>query len=242
MTPVPSFILTSGLLQPCPCSPVEILCLAASTANWMKDLLCFCPFIHIFNNVCTKAMFVYFVRMISSGRPQTQMTITAVMRVMTKMTTMKMTSNWKFLGLRLEMGFWGTPSCLPVRLQKLAFWVMAPLAQVPPAYLPIQALPVPVVLLVVRLLALVAACLPLAKIMMHRYVYILKGILINVCVHKSHTLITFENLSSFFILLGIILCVWTSFHSFILDISIAPLKVHYYSEALPTTVLILCRS
>jgi len=30
-------------------------------------------------------------------------------------------------------------------------------------------------------------------------------------------------------------------HSFILDISIAPLQVHYYSEALPTTALILCR-
>jgi len=28
-------------------------------------------------------------------------------------------------------------------------------------------------------------------------------------------------------------------YSFILDISIAPLKVHYYSEALPTTPLIL---
>jgi len=32
-------------------------------------------------------------------------------------------------------------------------------------------------------------------------------------------------------------------HSFIPDISIAPLQVHYYySEALPTTALILCRS
>src|SRR6218665_853105 len=30
-------------------------------------------------------------------------------------------------------------------------------------------------------------------------------------------------------------------HSFILDISIAPLQVHYQSEALPTTALILCR-
>jgi len=28
-------------------------------------------------------------------------------------------------------------------------------------------------------------------------------------------------------------------HSFILDISIAPLQVHYYSEALPNTALIL---
>src|SRR6218665_1612012 len=31
-------------------------------------------------------------------------------------------------------------------------------------------------------------------------------------------------------------------HSFIPDISIEPLKVHYYSEALPTTALILCRN
>ena len=31
-------------------------------------------------------------------------------------------------------------------------------------------------------------------------------------------------------------------HSFILDISIAPLQVHYYSEPLPTTALRLCRS
>jgi len=31
------------------------------------------------------------------------------------------------------------------------------------------------------------------------------------------------------------------FESFIPDISIAPLQVHYYSEALPTTALILCR-
>ena len=31
-------------------------------------------------------------------------------------------------------------------------------------------------------------------------------------------------------------------HSFIPDISIAPLQVHYYSEALPTRALILCRS
>jgi len=31
-------------------------------------------------------------------------------------------------------------------------------------------------------------------------------------------------------------------HSFIPDISIAPLQVHYYSEALPTTALILCQS
>src|SRR6218665_2732839 len=31
-------------------------------------------------------------------------------------------------------------------------------------------------------------------------------------------------------------------HSFIPDISIAPLQVHYYSEALPATALILCRS
>src|SRR6218665_1974849 len=31
-------------------------------------------------------------------------------------------------------------------------------------------------------------------------------------------------------------------HSFILDISIAPLQVHYYSEALPTAALILCQS
>ena len=29
-------------------------------------------------------------------------------------------------------------------------------------------------------------------------------------------------------------------HSFILDTSIASLQVHYYSEALPTTALILC--
>jgi len=29
------------------------------------------------------------------------------------------------------------------------------------------------------------------------------------------------------------------YHSLILDISIAPLQVHYYSEALPTTALIL---
>ena len=31
-------------------------------------------------------------------------------------------------------------------------------------------------------------------------------------------------------------------HSFIPDISIAPFQVHYYSEALPTTALLLCRS
>jgi len=31
-------------------------------------------------------------------------------------------------------------------------------------------------------------------------------------------------------------------HSFIQDISKAPLQVHYYSEVLPTTALILCRS
>src|SRR6218665_2497652 len=31
-------------------------------------------------------------------------------------------------------------------------------------------------------------------------------------------------------------------HSFILAISIAPHQVHYYSEALPTTARILCRS
>jgi len=31
-------------------------------------------------------------------------------------------------------------------------------------------------------------------------------------------------------------------HSFILDISIAPLQVHYYSEALVTTALKLCWS
>src|SRR6218665_1502770 len=31
-------------------------------------------------------------------------------------------------------------------------------------------------------------------------------------------------------------------HSFILDISIAPLQIHYHSEALPTTALIMCRS
>jgi len=31
-------------------------------------------------------------------------------------------------------------------------------------------------------------------------------------------------------------------HCFILDISIAPFQVHYYTEALPTTALILCRS
>ena len=31
-------------------------------------------------------------------------------------------------------------------------------------------------------------------------------------------------------------------HSFIPDISIAPLQVHYYLEVLPTTALILCRS
>ena len=30
--------------------------------------------------------------------------------------------------------------------------------------------------------------------------------------------------------------------SFIPDISIEPLQVHYYSEALPTTALILCQS
>jgi len=31
-------------------------------------------------------------------------------------------------------------------------------------------------------------------------------------------------------------------HSFIPDISIAPVEVHYYSEALSTTALMLCRS
>jgi len=31
-------------------------------------------------------------------------------------------------------------------------------------------------------------------------------------------------------------------HSFILDISIEPLQVHYYLEALPTTAFTLCRS
>jgi len=30
-------------------------------------------------------------------------------------------------------------------------------------------------------------------------------------------------------------------HSFTLDISIAPLQVHYYSEALPTTAATLCQ-
>ena len=35
---------------------------------------------------------------------------------------------------------------------------------------------------------------------------------------------------------------FNGFHSFIPDISIAPLQVHYYSEALLTTALILCRS
>jgi len=30
-------------------------------------------------------------------------------------------------------------------------------------------------------------------------------------------------------------------HSFIPDISIAPLQVHYYSEAFPTKALILCQ-
>jgi len=30
-------------------------------------------------------------------------------------------------------------------------------------------------------------------------------------------------------------------HSFIIDISIAPLQVHYYSEALPATAFTLCR-
>jgi len=34
----------------------------------------------------------------------------------------------------------------------------------------------------------------------------------------------------------------TFIHSFILNISIAPLQVHHYSEALPTTALIQCRS
>jgi len=32
------------------------------------------------------------------------------------------------------------------------------------------------------------------------------------------------------------------FHSFIPDVSIVILRVHYYSEALPTTALILCQS
>ena len=36
--------------------------------------------------------------------------------------------------------------------------------------------------------------------------------------------------------------VTSHFQSFILDISIAPLQVHYYSEALPTTAFILCRN
>src|SRR6218665_1066174 len=31
-------------------------------------------------------------------------------------------------------------------------------------------------------------------------------------------------------------------HSFIPDISVVPLQIHYYSEALPTTALILCHS
>ena len=31
-------------------------------------------------------------------------------------------------------------------------------------------------------------------------------------------------------------------HSFVPDISIAPLQVNYYSEAFPTTTSILCRS
>ena len=35
---------------------------------------------------------------------------------------------------------------------------------------------------------------------------------------------------------------YRNIRSFIPDISIAPLQVHYYSEALPTTILILCRS
>ena len=33
-----------------------------------------------------------------------------------------------------------------------------------------------------------------------------------------------------------------NFYSFIQAVSIAPLQVHYYSEALPTTALILCQS
>jgi len=33
-----------------------------------------------------------------------------------------------------------------------------------------------------------------------------------------------------------------SIHSFIQDISMVPLQAHYYSEALPLTALILCRS
>jgi len=37
-------------------------------------------------------------------------------------------------------------------------------------------------------------------------------------------------------------CEYIFIHSFIEDISIAPLQVHYYSEALPTTALILYRS
>jgi len=31
-------------------------------------------------------------------------------------------------------------------------------------------------------------------------------------------------------------------YSFIPDTSIAPLQVHYYSNALPTTIMILCQS
>jgi len=42
----------------------------------------------------------------------------------------------------------------------------------------------------------------------------------------------------------VVLCIVPifSFYSFITDIYIAPLEVHYYSEAFPTTALILCQS
>jgi len=39
-----------------------------------------------------------------------------------------------------------------------------------------------------------------------------------------------------------ILAMSATIHSFIPDTSKAPLQVHYYSEALLTTTLILCRS
>lgn len=49
------------------------------------------------------------------------------------------------------------------------------------AQVPTQALPVPAVLLVARLPAPVATCLPLGKITMHRYVYLLKDVLKSRC-------------------------------------------------------------
>src|SRR6218665_869721 len=70
------------------------------------------------------------------------------------------------------------------------------------------------------------------------------GILGNVILQKSpahiHNLFTNQINSKQYVFLNLSDLIFS--HSFILDISIAPLQVHYYSKVLPTTALILCRS